>query len=112
MAIVLNHAVGIHAKTGLASGRFLEVRKDVHTRRVPPDKEWLVLFLRTLHEVERLDHDLIINRFHSFTCQRTRIVDRTAGKTVDDTTRTKFLLKLWIFRIVRVLWLFFCVQMI
>ena len=43
LAVVLGHAVGIDAKSGLAFGFCLQMREDVHPRGVPPQEERLVV---------------------------------------------------------------------
>ena len=88
------------------------MREDVHACRVPPNKEGLVLFFSALHEVKCLDHHLIVNRFHALACQRTCILDRTAGKAMYHATRTEFLFELRIFRVVWILRFFFRIQVI
>ena len=112
VTVMLDHTVRIDAQSRLTSGGIFQMRKDVHTRRIPPDKERLVLFLGALHEVECLDHNLVIDRLHALACQGTCILDRTTGKAMNHAARTKFLFEFRIFRVVWILWLFFGIQVI
>ena len=58
MTVVLDHAVGIDAESGLPLGLLFQVREDVHPRRVPPDEERLVVLDRLVDELERAVEEL------------------------------------------------------
>ena len=70
LAIMLDHAIGIDAETGLACNAFLQVREDVHLGGVPPQEERLVGLLGALHEVDGLGVDLLVDGLHALLGQR------------------------------------------
>ncbi len=70
---MLHHAVRIDAKPGLSLAFGFETRPDVHSRRIPPQEERLVLFLGALHEVDRGIRDFLIDRLHALLRERSGI---------------------------------------
>ena len=112
MPVMLDHAIGINAQTGLAFRLFLQAREDVHAGGVPPHEERLVCFLCSLHEVKRLGIDFLVDGFHPLLGERPGIGHSAIGKAVDHATRTKALLEGRIFRVVGMLWLFFGIEVI
>ena len=75
-------------------------------------KNGLSAFLRSLHEVERLGVDLLVDRLHALARQRAGVGDRAVGKAVDHAARAELLLELGALRVVGVLGLFFGVQVV
>ncbi len=116
VAIVLHHAVGIDAQTGLALRLLLQVRPDVHPGRVPPAEEWLAVAVGLLDELEARVEELLVDRLHPLGRQRTGVLDLLRavriGPGMQDAARTILLLELGIFGIVRVLRLLLRVQVV
>src|SRR5688572_18120174 len=52
VTIVLDHTVRISPKTGHALGLIFQVREDMHSRRVPPQEERFVRFLRLFEVIK------------------------------------------------------------
>ena len=100
LAVVLDHAIGINPEACLALGFLFEVGEDVHAGGVPPKKKRLVRLCSTLHEVDRLLGNLLIDRLHAFLGEWSRVLDPAICKAVDDSTGTEFLFELGIFRVV------------
>ena len=75
MPIVLDHAVGVGAEPGLAFARLLEVREDVHPRRVEPKEERLVGFARFLQVVQRGRQELLVDGLHALLAERAGVLD-------------------------------------
>ena len=84
----------------------------MHARAVEPDEERLACLLLAIDEIERTGKELLVHRFHAFPCQRARVFDLAIGIRMDHTARTKTLLEGRILRIVRILWLFFCIKVV
>ena len=112
MAVMLHHAIGVDTETGFAFGLRFQMRENMHPSRVPPQEKRLVCILRTLHEIERLGSHFLVDRLHAFLGQRAGIRDVPAGETVDDSARTEFFLELGVLRVVGILRLFLCIQVI
>ena len=73
--IVLGHTIRVQANAR-ATARFgLQARPDMHTCRIEPDEEWLLLFHGAFHEFERRALEFLVNIFHALSCQRTRVLD-------------------------------------
>src|SRR6185436_20070615 len=75
VAVVLNHAVGIDAETGLALTLRLEPRPDVHAGSVPPQEKRLVGLLCVGHEPQGFPGELLIDRFHALLGERAGALD-------------------------------------
>ena len=85
----------------------------MHSRGVVPDKEWLALINSTGHEIEGGQLKLAINGFHSLSRQRSRVDNITIRKAVNNATwREELYEQFVIVWVVRIFWLFFCVQVI
>ena len=110
--IMLDHAVRIDAEPRLAVRLLLQVREDVHAGGVPPHEEGLLILRGAVHEVQGFDRDFLVDRLHALARQRTRVRDAAVGEAMNDAARTKPLLELGIFRIVRVFGLFLGVEVI
>ena len=111
--VVTNHSVVIETLTGEAALIVSGVGEEVHPCRVVPDKEWLALVNSAGHEVERSQLELAINRLHSLTRQRARVDNVTIRKAVNNATwREELYEQFIVVWIVRVFWLFFCVQVV
>src|SRR6266568_2643872 len=60
VVIVLEHTIGINTEASLTFPFGRKVRPNMHARRVPPEEEWLVPFLRIVHKAERFLRKFII----------------------------------------------------
>ena len=128
MAVVLDHAVGIDAETGLAFAFLLQMREDVHAGGVPPDEERLVGLLGAFHELERTGGDFLVHRLHALLGQRAGVLDRLLAdlaearvigrivlvrrEAVQDAARAELRLEGRVLRIVHVLRLLFRIQVV
>ena len=84
---------------------------------VPPDEEWLVGLVTLVDEVERVLGDFFVDRLHALLGQRAGVFDLLAALAVAPMLcRTprgpKLLLERRVLRIVRVLGLFFGVEVV
>jgi hypothetical protein len=112
VAVVLDHAVGIDAETGLALRLGLEVRPDVHARGVPPHEERLAVLVRLIDEPEGPGRDLLVDRLHALLGERAGVLDPPVRKAVDDAAGAEPLLEVGVLRIVRVLRLLLGIQVV
>ena len=74
LPIMFDHAVRIEAESGLALRGGLEVRPDVHARRVEPHEERLLVAYRAVDEILRGLHKFFVNRLHALPGQRPGIL--------------------------------------
>ena len=88
------------------------MRPKVHAGRVEPHKKGLVFFRSALNELLRAVQKLEVDGFHAFFVERTGIGHAAVRKTVHHTARPEVLAEGWVPRVVGVLGLFFCVQVI
>src|SRR5262245_3616991 len=109
---MLCHSIGLNAQPGLALRFRLQVREDMHARRVVPDEEWLPGFVLPVDEVLRGSEELFVDRFHSLCGERSRVLDLPVRERMQHAARTKLLLELGILRIVRALRFFLRIQVI
>jgi hypothetical protein len=65
MTVMFDHSVGIDSQTGDTLGLRLQVGKDMHSGRVPPQEEWLLLRHRPIHEVECAGEGFLVNCLHA-----------------------------------------------
>src|SRR5436190_16340982 len=111
MTVVLDHAVRIHAQSGLPHRFLLQMREDVHPRRVEPHEERLVVSDSSVDEIETRRQKLFVDGLHALRIQRTGVLDLLrsirVGPAVKDTARTELLLELGILGIIWILWLLF-----
>ena len=88
------------------------MRPKVHAGRVEPHKKGLVFFRSALNELLRAVQKLEVDGFHAFFVKRTGIGHAAVRKTVHHTARPEAFAEGWVPRVVGVLGLFFCVQVI
>ncbi len=116
MPIVLDHAVRVGAEPGLAFARLLEVREDVHPRRVEPQEERLVGLARFLQVVERGGQELLVDGLHALLAEGARVLDLLraigVGPAVQHAAGLVLLDHLGIFEIVLVLELLLRVEVV
>ena len=74
VAVVLHHAVRVHAEAGLALGLGPQVRPHVHARGVEPDEPGLVCPGLLLDEPLGLLRDLGVEGLHALLGERTRVL--------------------------------------
>jgi hypothetical protein len=112
----------------LAEAALLRVRDEVHVRRVEPDEPWLLGFRLPLDEVLRGLDELVVASLHAFSVQRARVLDLlladlaparhhglvvlVRGPRMNHTARAELLAESRILRIVRLLGVFFGIQVI
>jgi hypothetical protein len=65
LSVMLHHAVGIDAETGLALSIGLEAGPDVHAARIEPREERLPLPVGALDKFERRREKLLVDRLHA-----------------------------------------------
>ena len=108
--VVANHSVVVKTLTGETTLIVRGVGKEVHSRGVVPDKEWLTLINSTGHEIEGGQLKLAINGLHSLTRQCARIDNVTVRKAVNNATwREELYEQFIVVWIVGIFGLFFCV---
>src|SRR5262249_4847769 len=116
VSVVLHHAVGIGSQTGHALGLLLQMREDVHARRVPPYKERLPIGSRLIDELESPIKELLVNSLHALGVQRPRVLDLLravgVGPALEYAARPELFPELGIFRIVRIFRFLFCIEVI
>src|SRR5262249_5137983 len=128
LPVVLHHAIGINAKSGLSLRVRLEMSPYVHPSWIEPDEEWLLLLICSLDEVQGCRDELFIDRLHALLCERTCILTsllaprteagiiarcvRCRRKTFEHATGSELRSECWIFRIIRVLGFLFGIEVI
>ena len=114
--VVLDHAIGIEANSGLSFRLLLEMGPDVHACRVEPKEEWFFIFDRSINEFYRRVVNFLIDGRHPLGRQRPGVFNllRTirVGPRMDHAAWTVFLPELWIFRIVVALRLLFGIEVV
>src|SRR5208337_5146346 len=116
---MLHHAVGINTKTGFPLRLGLEPGPNMHTRRIEPREERLLLIVRAVDEVEGCAEKLLVHGFHALFVERSRVHAalpaplakarvftlrlRRGGGTSQDAARTEAQFEFSILGIVRVL---------
>ena len=100
---MLDHSVGINAKTCFAIGLFFEVREDVHARGVPPEEKRLVLLLGALQEINSLFRHLLVDGLHALFREGPGVFDTTIREAMNHAARAEFLFELRVLRIIGVL---------
>ena len=114
--VVLDHPVGVDPEAGLALRAPLQVREDVHPRRVPPEEERLLGLVRLVDEAERPLGDLVVDRLHPLLGQRPGVLDLVVAgprpPRAQHAARAEALLELRVLRIVGVLRLLLGVQVV
>ncbi len=103
--VVLDHAVRVLALTvAQAAVLVLDVRAEVHARRVPPEEEGLIAAGHLLEVLERAPGDLVVDRLHALLGERAGVLDllRPVGlrPAVDDAARAEALLELGVLGVV------------
>jgi hypothetical protein len=71
---MLHHAVGIDSETRLAIRLWFEACPDVHTARIEPSKERLLVPVGAVDEVERRVKKLLVHRFHALLVERAGVL--------------------------------------
>ena len=116
VAVVLDHAVRIHAQAGLALRLLLQVREDVHPGRIPPAEEGLVVGHRLVDELQAGVEELFVDRLHALDGQRARVLDLLRPSAFAQLCSTprgpELLLELGILRVVHALGFLLGVQVI
>src|SRR6266542_829004 len=116
MPVVFHHAVRLDAETGLSFGLFLEVCPNVHPASVEPAKERLAVFFGFLNEVYRAREELLVDSLHALLGERTSILNFLSAvgvrKGMNHTPGTELLPERGVLRIVHVLRLLLCVQVV
>ena len=77
--VVLDHAVGVEAKPGLAEVRLLHMGEVVHPRGVEPAEERLSGLLGAGEEILGRREHLLVDRLHALHRQRAGVLDLAAG---------------------------------
>jgi hypothetical protein len=75
-------------------------------------KNGLSAFFAVLHKIDRHGVHFFVECFHPLLGERAGVLNATVGITMDHAARTKLLFELWVLRIVWVLRLFLCVEVI
>src|SRR5258707_5465311 len=88
------------------------MRPNVHSRRVEPAEERLAGLVLAVHEIKRSRQKFLVYCLHALNRERAGIFDLAVGIGVNYSTRPEVLFELGIFRVVRILGLFLCVEMI
>ena len=128
VTVVLDHAVGLDSKPGLALGFLFQMGEDVHAGRVEPDEERLSRLRIFVHETHCRVEELLVHGFHALQGQvagvfalllahlaESRIhggIVLVGSEAVEYATRTEALLERRILRVVGVLRLLLRVQVI
>src|SRR5882672_2233448 len=86
--------------------------KDVHSGRVVPDEERLPRFHLPLHKIDGMGRDLIIERLHSLSRQRSLVFSGPVSRSGNNASDFPALLEGWVPRPVGVLRVFVSVQMV
>ena len=116
--VVFDHGVMIHAlpASGLPQDLRGDMGTEVHMRKIHPDEDRLAGLVLLFNEACCPGGDVPVHGLHALFGQRAGIFDFLAairqGVAVDHASRTEFLAKLRLFRIVPVFRLFFCVQVV
>src|SRR5262249_11331435 len=76
IAVELDHAVGIDPEPGLACRRRLEMRPHMHPGGIEVAEPGRALPVLAVDEIECGVEELLVNRFHAFGVERTRVLDR------------------------------------
>ena len=93
MHVMFDHACGVFIghTTGdlirLCAHLVLHMGAEMHARAVPPDIEWLTLFIGTLDEVDGGGDGFLIHRFHALAGQRAGVFDLAIGAGLDHAAR-------------------------
>jgi hypothetical protein len=94
----------IHAEPGDSLRLFLEVRPDVHPRRIKPAEERLVVLGGLVDELQAGIEKLLVNRFHTLLVQGSGVFDLLRavriGPRMQHTTRSELLPELGVLRII------------
>ena len=128
LGVVLHHTVRIKAEFGLPLRLGLKPGPDVHTGRIEPGEERLLVAVRAVDEVKRGAEKFLVHCLHAFLGEwagigaallaplaETRILARRIGngrRAAKDAARTETQLELSILRIVGVLGLVLGVQVV
>ena len=109
---MLSHAIRVDAEAGYALRLRLQVRVDMHARRVPPEEERFVGLRSALHEIDGAGRDFFVNGLHALPRQRAGILDLAVGARLDDTAWSELLGEFSRLRVIRMLRLFLGIQVI
>jgi hypothetical protein len=128
MAVMLDHAVGVDSETGLAFGLLLQVRPDVHAARIRPNEERLLVAIGPVDEVEGRGEEFFVHRLHALLREwpgifalllaplaEARIFTRRFGRSgnaLQHAARPVFGLEGRILRIVDILRLLLCIEVV
>ncbi len=116
VVVVLDHGVVVVALPAQPAALVLDVRAEVHARRVPPDEERLVAGRCFLEVLERPRGHLVVDGLHALLRERASVLDLLGAvghrPAVDDAARAEALAELGILRVVLVLRLFLGVEVV
>src|SRR5277367_1347440 len=73
LAVMLYHAVRVDTETGLPLGLGFQSGPDMHAAWIEPREEWLILFLRSVDEVDRCFEKLLVHCLHSLFVEGARV---------------------------------------
>ena len=99
VAVVLDHAVGVDADARLAQRLLLQMREDMHARRIEPHEERLLSLDLALDEVLAGREEFLVDGLHALGVERTGVLDLAIGVGMDHAAGAILLLELRIFRI-------------
>src|SRR4051794_39842976 len=116
LLVMDDHAIAIRVLSALTEVLFCDMGPKMHSRRVIPQEERLLLFCLLLHPFESALGNLFVDGFHAFLGQRAGINDGlpalAVGETVKHTAGSELLSEFGVFGIVGQLRLFLGVEVV
>src|SRR5579871_2498916 len=116
MLIVSYHYIVVVTLPALALVALGAVGPEVHSGGVVPQEERAVVLMSAVEEIKSLCGNLVIDGFHALSRERTGILNRLASLAIRPAmqyaSRSETFFEIRILRIVRILGLFFGVQMV